>query len=473
MNILTIALRNARKKWVRTSLLLLVFTLGVVSIVALGFVSRVVGEGLEQKLVSFGANILVSPKSEKLTVSYGGFALGDMLFDVTYLDEAATQAKIDTIALRKNISVVAPKLVVLDRVNGSAVALVGVRFERERQLKGFWVAEQGVIPGETPEQAAEQAAQRAAMNAPARHEDPAHARSGQAMSPAQSPDKSPAQSPDNSSGNSPGKSMDQSPAQSTAKPARAANGPNGPNGSNGSNGLLAGSAAAAKLGLHVGSVVPLGAHHFVVAGILAPTGSDDDNVLLADMAELQRASGHPGKVNFVEVAALCSACPIDDIVTQLGQALPGTDIKTLRGIVEQRMVSVRFVKKLILSVSLVILLTGCSMVGVSMLSAVNERKKEIGILRSLGFARRSVFAIFCAEAAAIGLIAGAAGYVAGYLVSFRILDMLEVEGAGGVSFEPLHLLATALVLALLTSLASLFPAWKAAGIEPSEALVTL
>ena len=51
--------------------------------------------------------------------------------------------------------------------------------------------------------------------------------------------------------------------------------------------------------------------------------------------------------------------------------------------------------------------------------------------------------------------------------------MLEVEGAGGVSFEPLHLLATALVLALLTSLASLFPAWKAAGIEPSEALVTL
>jgi len=440
MNILTIALRNARKKWVRTSLLLLVFTLGVVSIVALGFVSRVVGEGLEQKLVSFGANILVSPKSEKLTVSYGGFALGDMLFDVTYLDEAATQAQIDTIALRKNISVVAPKLVVLDRVNGSAVALVGVRFERERQLKGFWVAEQGVIPGETPEQAAD----RVVMNAPARHEDPAHAPGGQPLSPAQS--TGPSAPP------------------SASKPVRVAAGPNG---------LLAGSAAAAKLSLHVGSVVPLGAHHFVVAGILAPTGSDDDNVLLADMTELQRASGHPGEVNFVEVAALCSACPIDDIVTQLGQALPGTDIKTLRGIVEQRMVSVRFVKKLILSVSLVILLTGCSMVGVSMLSAVNERKKEIGILRSLGFARRSVFAIFCAEAAAIGLIAGAAGYVAGYLVSFRILDMLEVEGAGGVSFEPLHLLATALVLALLTSLASLFPAWKAAGIEPSEALVTL
>lgn len=436
MNILTIALRNARKKWVRTSLLLLVFSLGVVSIVALSFVSRVVGEGLEKKLVSFGANILISPKSEKLTVSYGGFALGDMLFDVNYLDEADTVAKIDTIELRKNVSVIAPKLVVMDHVQGAAVAIVGVRFEQEKQLKGYWLVEQGAIPGETPEQAAA----RASM-APA----PEHA----AGMPAAMPQPS---------------------AKPEAKPTAHAPAAHTPAGADG---LLAGSAAAAKLGLSVGSAVPLGQHTFVVAGILAPTGSEDDNVLLADMDALQRASGHPGKVNFVEVAALCSACPIEDIVAQLATVLPGTEIKTLRGIVEQRMVSVHFVKKLILSVSLVILLTGCSMVGVSMLSAVNERKKEIGILRSLGFSRRSVFAIFCAEAAVVGLLAGVAGYVAGYFVSFRILAVLEVEGGGPLPFEPLHLAATALVLALLTSLASLFPAWKAASVEPSEALVTL
>lgn len=388
MNILTIALRNARKKWVRTLLLLLVFTLGVVSIVALGFVSRVVGEGLEKKLVSYGANILVSPKSEKLTVSYGGFALGDMLFDVSYLDEASTVAKIDGIALRKNISVIAPKLVVMDRVKDTAVAVVGVRFEQEKLLKGYWLVEQGELPTR-PE------------------------------------------------------------------------------------GLLAGSAAAAKLGLKLGDAVPLGKHNLVVAGILAPTGNEDDNVLLAHLATVQQATGRHGQANFVEVAALCSGCPIDDIVAQLATALPGVEIKTLRNIVEQRMYSVHFVKRLILSVSLVILLTGCSMVGISMLSAVNERKKEIGILRSLGFSRQAVFSIFCAEAASIGLLAGVVGYVAGYAVSFRILAVLELAEGAVIAFEPLHLLATALVLALLTSLASLFPAWKAAAIEPSEALVTL
>ncbi len=442
MNLLTIALRNARKKWVRTLLLLLVFTLGVVSIVALSFVSKVVGEGLEKKLVSYGANILVSPKSEKLTVSYGGFALGDMLFDVAYLDEKDTVARIDAIELRKNISVIAPKLVVMDKLKDTAVAIVGVRFEQERLLKGYWLAEQGVLPGED----AAQAAAKLALRAQAEGEH-------QTMAPAMPGANASAPAP-------------------TAAPAdhAAAHQPSGPHES----AVLAGSAAAAKLGLKLGDKLPLGRGHLVVTGILAATGSEDDNVLLADLGFVQKATGRPGKANFVEVAALCSGCPIEDIVAQLGAALPGVEIKALRNVVEQRMYSVHFVKKLILSVSLVILLTGCSMVGISMLSAVNERKKEIGILRSLGFSRRAVFSIFCAEAASIGLVAGLVGYLAGYAVSFRILEVLELsEGVSSIPFEPLMLAATGLILALLTSLASLFPAWKAAAIEPSEALVTL
>ena len=46
MNILTIPLRCARKKWLRTLSLFCIFTLGVASIVALREVSAVVGESL-------------------------------------------------------------------------------------------------------------------------------------------------------------------------------------------------------------------------------------------------------------------------------------------------------------------------------------------------------------------------------------------------------------------------------------------
>lgn len=95
MNLCTIPLRNLRRKPLKNLLLALVLTLGVAAITALFGVSRVVGESLEKKLTAYGANILVTPRSEKLTVSYGGLALGDMLYGLEYLDEAAAQKAID------------------------------------------------------------------------------------------------------------------------------------------------------------------------------------------------------------------------------------------------------------------------------------------------------------------------------------------------------------------------------------------
>ena len=58
------------------------------------------------------------------------------------------------------------------------------------------------------------------------------------------------------------------------------------------------------------------------------------------------------------MAAICSGCPIGDIVDQLREQLPYTEVKALQDIVNQRMASVRFVQKLALSTSLVICITG-------------------------------------------------------------------------------------------------------------------
>ena len=90
MNIVTIPISNIRKKPTKTVLLVMVFALGVMSIIALHQVSLVVGESLEKKLNAYGANIIVSPHTETLSVSYGGFHMGDMLYDVDDLREKAT-----------------------------------------------------------------------------------------------------------------------------------------------------------------------------------------------------------------------------------------------------------------------------------------------------------------------------------------------------------------------------------------------
>jgi putative ABC transport system permease protein len=387
MNLLTIPLRCARRKWPRTLLLTLVFTLGATSMVALGHVSRVVGDGLERKLIAFGANILVSPKAETLAVSYGGVSLGNLLYEVRHLDEAATVSAIRSIALSANVAAVAPKLVGAAAVGAEQVPVVGVRFDQEQSIKNYW---------------------RIAGTFPTREDE-----------------------------------------------------------------VVLGASLAARLGLGFGASLQLGGEGVTVAGVLAPTGGDDDTVVLADLSLAQRLFRLPGKVNFVEVSALCSGCPIEDIVAQIGGRLPGLEVKALRSVVEGRMASVHFVQHLTLAVALVILVSACAVVGFSMLSAVNERKAEIGLLRSLGYSRSGVFAIFCAEALLLGAAAGAAGSLAGWGVGRKVVLLLDPAGEVLPAFSLPEALAVCLGMALVAALAASYPAAKAARIEPSAALVSL
>ena len=177
--------------------------------------------------------------------------------------------------------------------------------------------------------------------------------------------------------------------------------------------------------------------------------------------------------NFVEVSALCSGCPIEDIVAQIGEKLPGMEVKALRSVVEGRMASVHFVQHLTLAVALVILVSACAVVGFSMLSAVNERKAEIGLLRSLGYTRSGIFAIFCFEALLLGAAAGAVGSLAGFALGSRVVLMLDAASEVLPRFSGLEALGVSLGMALVAALAAAYPAAKAARIEPSAALVAL
>jgi len=387
MNILTIPARCLRRKPLRSLVLLAVFTLGVTSIVALQNVSSVVGEGLERKLTAYGANIMLTPHSESLSVSYGGLQLGDLLMERTPLDLDELYAGVASIELAERISVVAPKLVAMTSLDGAQVGLIGVDWDRELLLKSHWA-----VDGAFPEGEARQ------------------------------------------------------------------------------KGLLAGSQVAARLGLQPGDSVIIEGAGFTVTGVLQPMGSDDDRVLFADLASLQALKGRPGQADFAEVAALCAGCPIEDIVAQLRTALPGVDVKALRSVVEQRMYSIHFVQNLVMTVSLVILLTGCCMVGLSMLSAVNERRKEIGLLRSLGYSKGRVFGIFCAEALLMGLLAGALGYGLGFGASFEVVKALGVADTATLTFSPGQLALTCAGIAFVSVLAAALPAWKASRVHPWQVL---
>lgn len=383
MNLLTIPLRNTRRKPLRTLLLVAVFSVGVSAVVALHYVAEAVGESFERKLARYGANIVAFPEADTLALGYGGVQLGSLSYEVRHLDEAETLRRIRSIHMHDRLSAVSPKLVALARVDGQAVGAIGVNMRDELSLKAHW---------QTPHRFPK-----------AGHE------------------------------------------------------------------LLVGSRAAERLNLAPGDQVDIAGRPFAVAGVLAPTGSEDDEVLFADLAALQAATGLAGKVNLVEIAALCAGCPIDDIVAELRQALPGVDIKALRQVVGQRMYSIDFVSTLAWIVGLIILLTACVMIALSLYASVGERSKEIGLMRALGFSRAGVFMAFSFEALLLGALAAVVGYAAGCFASLEVLRALEVAESVALPFEAAHLAVTLALVGLLTVLSSALPAWKAARVEPSEA----
>ena len=99
--------------------------------------------------------------------------------------------------------------------------------------------------------------------------------------------------------------------------------------------------------------------------------------------------------------------------------------------------------------------------------AVTQRTQELGIRMALGAPRANVIRLVLGNTAAtLG-----AGMTVGLGLSV-VLNRIVVPWAGGSSRDPLTLLAAALLLLLVAAIACVLPAWRAATIDPMQALRT-
>lgn len=114
------------------------------------------------------------------------------------------------------------------------------------------------------------------------------------------------------------------------------------------------------------------------------------------------------------------------------------------------------------------------MIGVITLISVQERTKEIGILRSIGASKRDVSRVFNAETLIIGLGAGVIGIGVTLLLNIPINLIIDhLAGIGNVAkLPPVGGVVLVLISVLLTMIAGLIPAKTAAKKDPVEALRT-
>jgi putative ABC transport system permease protein len=241
---------------------------------------------------------------------------------------------------------------------------------------------------------------------------------------------------------------------------------------------VVGSFAAQRLGLKYGDkfqpyhglIFDENSQHvetYVVVGVLEPSNTPADRVIWIPLEGIQKMAGHDPK----------AATDVSAVLVKLRSPLGGKQLEMLYNkqgnrltfawpiglIIAQLFDKIAWFDRVLALVAWLVALVATGSILASIYNSMNERRREIAILRALGARRRTVFGAIVLEAAAIAAL----GVVAGFAVYLAILSgaAAVIRAQTGVVLNPLawnDVMAWApLGMIALGALAGVVPAVKA------------
>ncbi|MBP2689193.1 MAG: transporter permease [Deltaproteobacteria bacterium] len=383
MNIRTLAWKNLLRRKSRAVFTGLGIFLGIATFVAISSITSQMEGAVQDQLDRFGANIVVSPRTEQVSLGFGDIALGGTEVAHSRLT-MADRERITSIHHKDRIRSVVPFLMTGVDASGKNIVWMGLPAADVAGARPWWK-----IRGGTELKRGE---------------------------------------------------------------------------------VLLGAEAAALLDKGAGGTVTAGSRSYRVAGVLQPTGEKEDGMVIADIADVQSLAKKPGAVTYFEVAALCKECPVEDIVAQIGQVLPGARVSAIRQVVESRKAAVDHLRRLGFGVSAIVLLIGGLMVLVTVMGGVQERTREIGVLRAVGFRKRSIFSLLFWETGWVSLFSSLLGAGTGIAAAYLASPAFGIEHSTIVLPPAIFGAVAGLTLGLLGAIP---PARRAAALSPTEAIRSL
>lgn len=212
-------------------------------------------------------------------------------------------------------------------------------------------------------------------------------------------------------------------------------------------------------------------HRFTIIGVTDFDSAHDG--LYASRAAVSDLMGNRAVANRV-VVSVDPGASADKVADRLEERLLGNGVqaRSFTALVDQQQAAQVGFFRLIQGYLGIGLLVGIAGLGVVMVRAVRERRREIGMLRAMGFGAGVVHRAFIGEAAFITIQGLAVGVGIGVLTAYQILANSTAFGGNKMPFSlpGVSLLVIAAVPLGASLLAALIPAGRAAAIKPARAL---
>jgi putative ABC transport system permease protein len=215
--------------------------------------------------------------------------------------------------------------------------------------------------------------------------------------------------------------------------------------------------------LKVGSQIMLfGNKPYKVVGIYTPEAGPRIKMSLAAM---QDALETPGKCTWIYVKVKDPNQAVE-VARRIDQELPGNKIQLTRDIIANFEKSIPFLGVFLRTLVGLSAVVSALVVMLAMYTTITERTREIGILKALGASRAFIVGEIVKEAVLISVV----GVVAGFLVSFVAGYLIERRFSLTFEYGWGWALTAAAIGLLGGALGALYPAARAANLDPVNAL---
>lgn len=223
-----------------------------------------------------------------------------------------------------------------------------------------------------------------------------------------------------------------------------------------------------------------------VAGVLAPRGSGHDFTIYIPLREALELNTwffaqrrDPARQGYLDVLVKADDVRnVDTIERQLANM--GLRVFSDREYTESIGAYFTELQAVLGGIAAISLLVSAFSIANTMLMAIVERTREIGLMKAIGASNRDVMAVFLGEAGSIGLVGGLMGVLAGLGINgllnltggnAELLEQMFGSGTTLRAFTPAWLPVFSVGFAVVVGIASgIYPARRAAQMSPIDAL---